>query len=231
MPGSSRLTQENAMKRVMSAIAAIAAVAVLTAAALAQPQPQQPQPEQSLHFSSAEGSEVRVDGDSSLHKWTVRGRQIDGTIDFHADVPSNAAAQQIVDAIVANPKVSAKASVPVTTLKSTKNDKGMDNKMYGALNQKNHPTLYYELTEVTAVRRESPTRFAIDTKGNLKVAGTTRVLSTPMNVELTSDRAIVVTAKFGTLMTDFGVKPPEALGGMVKADNKVVVTVRWSVSR
>jgi hypothetical protein len=103
--------------------------------------------------------------------------------------------------------------------------------MYGALNQRNHPKLRYELTEVTAVRRESPTRFAIDTKGNLTVAGKTCVLSTPMNVELTSDRTLVVTAKFGTQMTDFGVKPPEALGGMVKSYNKVVVTVTWSVSR
>ena len=198
-----------------------AVVALTTALALAQ---------QPVHFSSAEGSEVRVDGDSSLHKWTVKGRQIDGTIDFRVDVPQDATAEQIVDAIVANPKVAAKSSVPVGTLKSTKNDRGMDNKMYGALNAKNHPTLSYELTEVTAVRREGPTRFAIDTKGNLTVAGTTRVLSTPMNVEMTSDRTLVVTAKFGTLMTDFGVKPPEALGGMIKSHNKVVVTVVWSVS-
>jgi hypothetical protein len=210
-------------------ILAAATIALMAAAAIAQqPKPTQAQP---LHFSSAEGSEVRVDGDSTLHKWTVKGRQIDGTIDFHVDVPSSASAQQIVDAIVADPRVAATASVPVTTLRSTKNDRGMDNKMYGALNRKSHPKLYYELTEVTAVRRESPTRFAIDTKGNLTVAGTSCVLSTPMNVELTSDRTLVVTAKFGTQMTDFGVKPPEALGGMVKSHNKVVVTVRWSVSR
>ena len=65
----------------------------------------------------------------------------------------------------------------------------------------------------------------------MAVAGATCVLSTPMNVELTSDRTLVVTAKFGTQMTDFGVKPPEALGGMVKSHNKAVVSVRWSVSR
>jgi hypothetical protein len=216
------------MKRFVSAIVAIAAVTLFVAVAHAQQPPPQRQP---LHFSSAEGSEVRVDGDSSLHKWTVKGRQIDGTIDFQVDVPPNATAQQIVDAVVAEPNVVASASVPATTLKSTKNDKGMDNKMYGALNQKNHPTLRYKLTEVTAVRREGPTRFAIDTRGSLTVAGMTRVLSTPMNVELTSDRTLVVTAKFGTQMTDFGVKPPEALGGMVKSHNKVVVTVRWSVTR
>ena len=199
-----------------------AALALTTVSALAQ---------QPVHFSSAEGSEVRVDGDSSLHKWTVKGRQIDGTIDFQVEVPKDATAQQIVDAIVADPKVAARASVPVATLKSTKNDRTMDNKMYGALNAKKHPTLSYELTDVTAVRRESPTRFAIDTKGKLTVAGTTVVLSTPMNVDMTSDREMVVTARFGTLMTDFGVKPPEALGGMVKSHNKVGVTVQWSVSR
>lgn len=218
------------MKRFIHAAIAIGAVALLTAAAPGQQQQQQAPP-RPLHFSSAEGSEVRVDGDSTLHKWTVRGRQIDGTIDFEVDVPPDAPARQIVDAIVADPRVVARASVPVATLKSTKNDRGMDTKMYGALNARKHPMLSYALTDVTGVRREGPTRFAIDTKGNLTVAGTTRVLATSMNVELTSDRTLVVTARFGTQMTDFGVKPPEALGGMVKSHNKVVVSVRWSVSR
>ena len=208
------------MKHLPSILAA--AIALIASAAVAQ---------QPLHFSSAEGSEVRVDGDSSLHKWAVKGAQIDGTIDFQVDVPQGASAQQIVDAVVADPKVVASASLPARTLKSTKNDRTMDNKMYGALNTKNHPKLSYELTEVTGVRREGRTRFAIDTKGNLTVAGKTVVLSTPMNVELTSDRTMLITARFGTLMTDFGVKPPEALGGMVKSHNKVVVTVQWSVSR
>ncbi|HZN64963.1 MAG TPA: YceI family protein [Tepidisphaeraceae bacterium] len=194
------------------------------------PRPQQP-PAQPLHFSSAEGSEVLVDGDSTMHKWTVQGRQIDGTIDFYVDVPADATAQQIVEAIVKNPSVKATASLPAKTLKSTKHDKTMDEKMYGALNTKKHPTLSYELTEVTGVRRESPTRFAIDTRGNLTVAGKTCVLNTPMNVQMKSDRRLEVTAKFGTLMTDFGVKPPQALGGMIKSHNKVVVTVKWSVAR
>jgi glucose/arabinose dehydrogenase len=197
-----------------------------------QQQPAQQQPAaQPLHFSSAEGSVVEVDGDSTMHKWTVRGRQIDGTIDFLVDAPQGATAEQIVDAITKNPRVTAKASLPAKTLKSTKNDTTMDEKMYSALNAKKHPKLSYELTEVKGVRRESPTRFAIDTRGKLTVAGKTCVLDTPMNVQMKSDRQLEVTAKFGTLMTDFGVKPPQALGGMIKSHNKVVVTVRWSVSR
>jgi hypothetical protein len=37
---------------------------------------------ENLHYASAEGSSVRVDGTSTLHDWTARGGQIDGTIDF-----------------------------------------------------------------------------------------------------------------------------------------------------
>jgi hypothetical protein len=55
-------------------------------------------------------------------------------------------------------------------------------------------------------------------------------VAVPMNVELTSDRAMMITAQFGTKMTDFNVKPPVALGGMVKSFDKVVVTVKWSVA-
>lgn len=226
------------MKRLTAIVAfalALAAVAAAVRTAAAQEarreEARRQEAERSLHFSSAEGSLVEVDGDSTLHKWTVRGRQIDGTIDFFVDVPPGATAEQVVDAIVKNPRVAATASVPVRTLKSTKNDKGMDSKMYDALDSRKHPTISYELTEVTAVRRESPTRFAIDTRGNMTIAGTTRVLDTPMNVHMKSDRELEVEAKFGTLMSHFGVKPPQALGGMIKSHNKVVVTVRWSVAR
>src|SRR5687767_11548780 len=60
---------ELAMKRfILPAVG----IALMTVAAVAQ-QPARHRP--LLHFSSAEGSEVRVDGDSSLHKWTVKGRQ------------------------------------------------------------------------------------------------------------------------------------------------------------
>ena len=211
------------MKRVTFDIfTLLAAVALATAATRARA-------EQSLHFSSAEGSEVRVDGDSTLHKWTARGGQIDGTIDFRVDVPPDATAEQIVQAVVADPRVVADASVPATTLKSGKKD--MDVKMYGALNSKRYPTLTYELTEVTGIRRLGPTRFVIDTRGKLTVAGTTCELVVPMNVEMTSERAMLVTTEFPTRMTDFNVKPPQAMGGMIKSHNKVVVKVRWSVAR
>lgn len=212
------------------ALAAVAA-AVRTAAAQEARREEAGKAERPLHFSSAEGSLVDVDGDSTLHKWTVRGRQIDGVIDFFVDLPPGATAEQVVDAIIKNPRVAATASVPVRALKSTKNDKGMDNKMYDALKAGKHPTLSYELTEVTGVRREGPTRFAIDTRGSMTVAGVTRVLDTPMNVQMKSDRELEVEAKFATLMTHFDVKPPQALGGMIKSHNKVVVTVRWSVAR
>ena len=152
------------MKRLTSRGRPLAALAVATLAAAwcVAAGAQATKQAEPLHFSSAEGSVVEVDGDSTMHKWTVRGRQIDGTIDFQVDLPDTATAEQIVDAIVRNPRVAAKASVPATTLKSTKQDKTMDAKMYGALNVKNHPRLSYALAEVTGVRRESPTRLAAD---------------------------------------------------------------------
>jgi hypothetical protein len=39
-------------------------------------------PAENLHYSSAEGSSVRVDGTSTLHDWTAKGGQIDGSIVF-----------------------------------------------------------------------------------------------------------------------------------------------------
>src|SRR5436305_13433068 len=84
----------------------------------------------------ADGAKVKIDGTSSLHDWTVNGTQIDGRVEFQIKVPQGATAKQITQAILADPKVKADVQFPVSSLKSAKKDKDMDNKMYEVLNSK-----------------------------------------------------------------------------------------------
>src|SRR5437762_14224112 len=78
--------------------------------------------QQALRYDSAEGTTVRVDGTSTLHDWTVTGRQIDGHIEFQVDVREGATAQEIKQAILANPKATAQVAIPSRTLRSGKQD-------------------------------------------------------------------------------------------------------------
>src|SRR5688572_13555085 len=72
-------------------------------------------------------SSARVDGTSSLHDWTVKTTNISGHIELKGDVPADATAQQLREAIIANPKPEIAVEIPVDSIKSDKKD--MDKKM------------------------------------------------------------------------------------------------------
>ena len=177
----------------------------------------------------AEGSKVRIDGTSSLHDWTVNGQQIDGKVEFLIKVPNGATAKQITQAILADPKVKADVSIPVSSLKSAKKDKDMDKKMYEALKSKNNPTISYYLTELKVVSENNPDRtdFQLNTVGELTIAGERRTLKMPMNVEVLEGRQLRITGRTWIKMSDYNMKQITALGGMIKCGDTVEVKVDW----
>jgi hypothetical protein len=187
-------------------------------------------PAEALHYSSAEGSSVRVDGTSTLHDWTAKGGQIDGSIDFQVQgVKPGASREEIKRAIIASPKAAADVAIPSRTLKS--GNKDMDGKMYDALKTKKNPEIKYTLTDIGAVRDAGPDRFVFDTKGELTIAGTTRTLQMPMTVEILDEKRLRIGGKTAMRMSDFNVPRPQAMGGMIKSGDRVEVAVQWVVSQ
>jgi len=177
----------------------------------------------------ADGSKVKIDGTSSLHDWTVNGQQIDGKIEFLVKVPNGATAKQITAAILADPKVKADVSIPVSSLKSAKKDKDMDKKMYEALKSKDNPTISYYLTELKVVSESKPdqTDFRLQTIGELTIAGERRTLKMPMDIQVLEGRQLRVTGNTWIKMSDYNIKRITALGGMIKCGDTVEVKVDW----
>jgi polyisoprenoid-binding protein YceI len=186
--------------------------------------------EESLVYKPvADGSKVKIDGTSSLHDWTVNGRQIDGKVEFLISVPNDATARQITQAILADPKVKADVAIPVSSLKSAKKDKEMDKKMYEALKSKKNPTISYYLTELKVVSENNPERtdFQLQTSGELTIAGERRTLKMPMAIEVLEDRQLRITGRTWIKMSDYNIKRITALGGMIKCGDTVEVKVEW----
>jgi hypothetical protein len=199
----------------------IAVMALFTAASWA---------DQSLVYGSAEGSTVRVDGTSTAHDWTVKGRQIDGTIEFHVALPSGATREQIKDALVANPRAVAQVAIPARTLKSGKKD--MDKKTFEALKTGKYPEIVYKLGEVEVVGGggRARTSFQLRTTGELTIAGFTRTLEMPMTIEVLDERRLRISGRTAIRMSDYRVARPQAMGGLIKAGDKVEVEVAWVVA-
>ena len=64
---------------------------------------------------------------------------------------------------------------------------------------------------------------ALKAIGVLQIAGVEREVTLPLKTTRKGD-ALAVSGEIDVLMTDYGIAPPKAMMGMVKADPKVTVT-------
>ncbi len=173
----------------------------------------------SVHqYVAAKGGEATVNGTSTLHNWTVKTGDIEGAVS--GQWGSQAA-----------PSLSSiQLTIPVKSLKSTEGS-GMDNTMYDALKAKKNPSITYTLANSTLkskpAKPNEPYRF--ETTGKLTVAGSTRNISLPLELS-PQGQSLSISTNVKLKMTDFGVKPPKAMFGMIKSGDEVTVNVTWKLA-
>jgi polyisoprenoid-binding protein YceI len=160
------------------------------------------------------GSVLQLDGTSTLHDFTCKTSDIEGTI----MVDPAQLGSGIKDA--KNLIMQADITIPVKSIKSGHD--GMDDNMYDALKADKDPTITYHLTGITAAA-PSGSDYQIQTKGMLSVAGVQKQVE--MNIYATkTDNGIKIHGKEDINMTDFGIDPPSFMFGALKAGNKVTVS-------
>jgi hypothetical protein len=105
---------------------------------------------------------------------------------------------------------------------------GMDRDMQAALNEKEYPDIAFVLKSVQGVRENGAgpggqSTFDVQVLGELSVAGVARETTTDAIIYRDSRGQIVVHAEQRLRMSDFGVKPPIALFGLISAGDEMSV--------
>ena len=166
--------------------------------------------------AQATGSKMKIDGDSTLHTWTVESLMVGGYLELDPSF--------VADPVKAKPgKINAKANVtvPVRQLKSGR--KGMDNVMHDALKVQENPRIEYRLRELAL--QETPTSadgpIKCDSKGDLTVAGVTNQIVMPVTLTRVEQNKLKVTGSVPLKMSSFGIKRPGLVGLTAKDDVKV----------
>lgn len=106
-------------------------------------------------------------------------------------------------------------AIKADSLKSTK--EGLDKNMYKALKTKEHALITFSL------KRMEGEPGALKAIGILQIAGVEREVTLPLKTVRKGDD-LAVSGELDVLMTDYGIAPPKAMLGMVKADPKIKVT-------
>ena len=108
-------------------------------------------------------------------------------------------------------------AVAAGTLKSGKD--GLDKNMYKALNTAQHPDITFRLLRMQPGAAAGMLKAA----GMLIIAGTEREVTLDLKTE-PKDAALIVRGELPLVMTDYGIKPPKAMLGVIKTNPKVTVT-------
>lgn len=178
-----------------------------------------------VKYIARPGSEVKIDGTSNIHDWTVKGQIISGSMEVS---PAFDKDLKTLDPL---PKVS--VTIPVRSLKS--GNKVMDQVMQDHMNMKEHSQIKYELKEMTLKSEpktpNGPAEYT--SKGDLTVSGTTKTIEMPVTIERVAGGNLKVTGTIAFNMSFFGVKPPEPklAMGLIKTGDEVKIGIEWVLAK
>jgi hypothetical protein len=153
------------------------------------------------------GSRVWIEGSSNVTDWRCRASAFDARIELAPGASSRdtglAAALRTIDVRVA-----------VRDLKC--GNRKMEHDLYAALRAS-------DFIFGRFVVSDSAAGDSIATRGSLSVAGVERVVDVPVTAGRGADGILRATGSVALLMTDFGVKPPVGLFGLIRSKNEVTV--------
>jgi YceI-like domain len=158
---------------------------------------------------------VSIAGMSNIHAYTASTTAVRVT---RVRLASAVAGPTFWDEIIKPGALEAfEIAIPAATLSSPKD--GLDKNMHKALKVQEHPDITFRL-----VRVEPGIAGALKAIGMLKIAGVEREVAITLKT-LRKDSTLTIKGDVPILMTDYGIKPPTAMMGMLKTDPKVTVSI------
>lgn len=115
--------------------------------------------------------------------------------------------------------------VPVHSIKS--GEKLMDNKTYEAFNVAKYPTIQFQLLDVSSLQITGDDINVI-VNGNLTMAGVTRKISFKTTGKNLKPGAYEFKGSIALKMTDFKMKPPTAMLGVMKVGD--AITLKYDIN-
>jgi len=154
----------------------------------------------------AQNVHTTVSGTSTLHDWTMEGKQGECTATFNTDAAGQPTALTAMH-----------FTMPAQALKSEHS--GMDKNAYKALKTDKAPSISYQLTSATV-----DANGAIKCQGKLTIAGFTQDADLLATAKVNADKSITIKGSKKISMKSFNMEPPTFMMGAVKTGNDVTVS-------
>ena len=171
----------------------------------------------------AVGAESRlwIEGTTNFSTWSCRATTLDAQIEVQlgfreaADFPHYLRSVQV--------------KVPVSGLECG-NDR-MERDLRKALKADDGTGITYIMASFDAVEGQKVEGYTVHTVGTLMLAGRENSLAMDVNATRLAGGGVQAAGEVPILMTDFGIKPPRAMLGVVRAGDRVVVKFDLTLDR
>lgn len=185
---------------------------VLAAASLAIGNAVAAQSRDTVRVEGGQGSQVWIEGSSNVTDWRCRATAFDARVELQP------ASERIDDFAAALRTIN--VTVAVRDLKC--GNRKMDHDLYAALRANDPANPAYILGRFDVIT-DSTTGSNLATRGPLVVAGIERTVNVPVVTSREADGAVRARGAVSMLMTDFGIKPPVGLFGLIRSRNEITV--------
>jgi hypothetical protein len=189
-----------------------------------------------IYQAQPTGSEMKLEGDSTAHKWHCISKIIGGSFEVEPAWQKDKSLKSVTCLGPGKTPPKCDVKVPVRTLKSqvSVGASVMDGRMQTEMKVKSYPNIEYRLTEMT-VKGEVPASgspVTFDTTGLLVACGSTNKVSFPVVMERVGEDQLKFKGTLATKMSALGVKPPEftVLGVGMKCADEIKLTWTWVVA-
>ena len=151
---------------------------------------------------------ILLKGTSTLHNYECKSTALQGVIEMDTLLSS------FTDIEV---------TIPVKTILS--GNSSMDENMYEALDAEDNPNIIFTLLRSDSTLKQTTklTDSTIQLRGTLSVAGKKQIIDLPIKVKRGDNGIVTVHGNKILLMSDYGIKPPTFMLGILKTGNEVSV--------
>ena len=171
-----------------------------------------------IRLTVREDSKLWIEGRATLRDWSCTATSVDAAIEVDQSW-AFAVATRGFDLPSLVRRVDIK--VPVRSLKC--GNAKMERVMYSALKADDVPDVAYIMGSFIAEPSGVSDGYLLQTNGTLRIAGRANTVRMAVRAERLADGSVRAVSEVPILMSEYGVKPPTALLGAIRANDRVVV--------
>jgi polyisoprenoid-binding protein YceI len=167
---------------------------------------------------SIKSTNIKIAGTSTLHDWIVLCSKATGTglFTLESNKLKDIKSLQII--------------VPVKELKSESGSNKMDKKIYETLKVTTAPDIKFKLTRIVSMPTENNGN-SLTAIGSFTIAGISREETLKVLAKVADNNLISFTGSIKIKMTDYNIKPPTAMMGMMNTGNEVELKFNCSMQK